>query len=112
MRIPVLSRRMALEAPQPQSDGAGGSRIVWNEIGHLWCEMRPASGRERADNALPVSRVPYRIITRAAPVGAESRPVAGQRLRTGGRIFAITAVAEFDPDGRYLTCSATEEVAT
>ena len=38
------------------------------------------------------------------------RPVPGQRLRDGARIFAIRAVAERDGDGRYLTCFTQEEV--
>ena len=33
-----------------------------------------------------------------------------QRLRHGNRLFQIEAVAERDPEGRYLTCFAYEEI--
>ena len=46
----------------------------------------------------------------AAPVASPSRPKAGQRLVEGTRLFLIQAVTERDPDGRYLTCFAREEV--
>jgi head-tail adaptor len=51
-------------------------------------------------------------VVRGAPVGVPSRPEAGQRFREGSRVYRIEAVAEKDPQGRYLTCFATEEVAT
>jgi head-tail adaptor len=47
-------------------------------------------------------------MVRGAPVGAPSRPVAGQRFREGARIYPILAVAEADPEGRYLVCHAEE----
>ena len=36
------------------------------------------------------------------------RPIAGQRFREGARIYPIIAVAEADPEGRYLVCYAEE----
>lgn len=56
--------------------------------------------------------MPYRIILRAAPEGAPSRPIPGQRFRQGNRLFAIAAVTETDVKGGHLTCFATEETAT
>ena len=49
---------------------------------------------------------------RASPPDAPSRPVAGQRLREGARIFVIHAVADDPGMARYLTCFAQEETAT
>ena len=48
---------------------------------------------------------------RGAPQGAPSRPLPGQRLRDGARLFAIDAVTEVVPGGAYLVCHAHEEVA-
>lgn len=42
-------------------------------------------------------------------VRAVARPKPGQRFREGSRVFAILAVAERDPAGRYLTCFCREE---
>ena len=74
--------------------------------------MKAGTGRERAEEFLTVSSVPYRITVRAAPPGAMSRPRPEQRFREGSRIFRILAVAERGVDGRYLTCHAREEVSS
>ncbi|SFR41606.1 phage head-tail adaptor, putative, SPP1 family [Yoonia tamlensis] len=112
MKMPHLNRALVLEAPTQVSDGAGGYIRQWEPLGVHWAAIKPGSGRETAAFAATVSRVPYRITVRAAPHGAASRPVAGQRFREGNRFFEITAVAEHDADQRYLTCHATEETAS
>lgn len=112
MSLPHLNRSLVLEAPVQVSDGAGGYTRNWQPLGVLWAQVKAGSGREAAAFAVTVSRVPYRIVVRAAPDGAPSRPVAGQRFREGARIFNIQAVAEKDAQGRFLTCHAQEEVAS
>ena len=106
---PRLSRRLMLEDPRRTSDGAGGHVEAWQVLGEHWCEMRALSGRstDRLGTSLSLQR--YRITLRAAPVGHSARPRPDQRCRDGGRIFRIDAVAEGDPDQRYLTCFVTEE---
>lgn len=110
MSAPRLSRRLVLEEGQRLSDGAGGYSTSWVALGTLWAAVEPIGGRERAGESVTVSAVGYRIIVRAARQGAVSRPKPDQRLREGGRIFRITAVAETGGAGHYLTCHATEEV--
>ncbi len=112
MRLPYLNRSLVLEAPLRVGDGAGGYVHDWQSMGVLWAEVKAGSGRETASSATTVSRVPYRITVRAAPFGAASRPVAGQRFRAGARIFNINAVAEQDAHAQYLTCHAEEETAS
>ncbi|MCZ7675990.1 MAG: head-tail adaptor protein [Roseovarius sp.] len=113
MSAPVrLNRRLVLERAVRVPDGAGGFAEAWAEVGTLWADIRARTGRERAGEAVGLSATGYRIVVRAAAHGAPSRPVPGQRLRAGARIFAIAAVAEADAEGRYLTCFATEEVAS
>ncbi|GAB4283452.1 MAG: head-tail adaptor protein [Roseovarius sp.] len=112
MRAPVrLNRRLVLETAQRVPDGAGGFVEGWVALGELWADIRPRTGRLHAGEAGALSTTGYRIVVRAAPHGAPSRPQPGQRLRQGARVFAITAVAEADGQGRYLTCFAEEEVA-
>lgn len=108
---PDLTRRLTLEAPQQAADGAGGFVEAWTVLGTLWAEITPGTGRERAGEGTPLSRVPYRITVRGAPVGASYRPKPGQRFRDGGRIFSVLAVAERDGRGHFLTCFAQEEDA-
>lgn len=110
--MPHLSRSLVLEAPVHVADGAGGYVRDWQPLGVLWAEVKAGSGRETAAFAVTVSRVPYRVVVRAAPVDAPSRPVAGQRFREGARIFNIHAVAEKGTESRFLTCHVEEEVAS
>ena len=110
MNAPHLNRALVLEAVVRTPDGAGGFTEVWTALGTLWAEILPGSGNDVLGEERMLSAVPYRVTVRAAPVAAPSRPVAGQRLREGTRLFLIQAVTERDPGGRFLTCFAREEV--
>lgn len=112
MSVPRLNRPLVLEAPERMADGAGGFSEAWTAMGMLWAAIRAGNGREAEAAGLSVSTVPYRITVRAAPAGAPSRPLAGQRLRDGARLFRILSVSEADAAARYLTCIAREEVVT
>lgn len=110
MSAPNLNRKLTLEAPQQVPDGAGGFQETWMPLGIIWAAVEARTGRETAGNLLTISTVSYRIIVRAAPQGAPSRPMPDQRFVDGSRVFRIQAVADRDPDGRFLTCFASEEV--
>ncbi len=112
MTAPLLNRKLVLEQADRVADGSGGHSEVWLPLGTLWAEIKAGTGSARVAQALTLSRVPLRITVRAAPAGAPSRPVAGQRMREDTRVFAILAVAEADRAGRYLVCHATEEVVS
>lgn len=105
-----LNRPLFLESQLRTADGAGGFSENWVALGTLWADVAPGSGRDVAGVEVTLAAVPLRITVRAAPIGAVSRPVAGQRFREGGRIYPILAVTECDADGLYLTCFAREEV--
>lgn len=105
-----LLRKLVLEAPDKVSDGAGGFIESWTTRGVVWADMKARTGRGRDGGEVSLARMAYRIVVRAAPQGAVSRPVPGMRFREGLRIYLIEAVAERDPQGRYLTCFASEEV--
>ncbi|MBV1903360.1 MAG: head-tail adaptor protein [Marinosulfonomonas sp.] len=106
-----LNRKLVLEAPVRIADGAGGHSETWQVQGTLWAQIKAGTGRESAGQFLTVSSVPYKIIVRAAPDGAPSRPKPEQRFREGNRVFRILAVSEFDAAAHYLTCHAREEVS-
>jgi len=112
MKGVTLNRALDLESAERVPDGAGGFSENWVALGMLWASIRAGTGREAEAAGLSVSTVPYKITVRAAPVGAPSRPVAGQRLRDGERLFRILSVTEADAAARYLTCIAREEVVT
>jgi head-tail adaptor len=106
-----LNRLLTLEARVAEPDGAGGQAVSWRALGAVWAQMTARSAREDFVAGRPLPRVSYRILVRAAPAGAPSRPLPEQRLREGGRVFDILAVAESDPAGRYLEILAEEGVA-
>jgi head-tail adaptor len=110
MNTPHLNRALTLEGVVRTPDGAGGYTEVWTVLGTLWAEVLPGSGSDALGEERMLSAVPYRVTVRGAPMGAPSRPKAGQRLREGTRLFLIQAVTERDTDGRYLTCFSREEV--
>ncbi len=110
MTLPMLNRKLVLEAPERVADGAGGFAETWVARGTHWAEIRPGTGNEIRGVLTALSRVPYRITVRATPAGADSRPRPEQRFRDGTRLFHILAVTERETDGRYLTCHAEEEV--
>ncbi|GAA6179035.1 MULTISPECIES: head-tail adaptor protein [unclassified Shimia] len=107
----TLSRQLVLERAVTAPDGAGGFTHSWEELGTVWAEMRARSGRERDGGDLSLSSAKYKITVRAAPVGTTARPTPDCRFREGARVFAIEAVTEADPQGRYLVCHAVEEDA-
>ncbi|MGH1577210.1 head-tail adaptor protein [Planktotalea sp.] len=111
MSVPNLNRALVLEERSEIADGAGGLRSTWSTLGTLWAEVRSFSGRESGGLGVSRSKLSLKITLRAAPQGSSMRPRPDQRLREGTRIYRITAVAEAQPVGRYLTCFATEEVA-
>ena len=106
-----LTRRLDLEERQTTPDGAGGFSESWVALGTLWAALEPGRGREIDAAAGALARLPWRITLRGARAGRPRRPRPGQRLTDGARRFAVLAVAEADPQGRYLTCFAEEEVA-
>ncbi|OZB20263.1 MAG: phage tail protein [Rhodobacterales bacterium 34-62-10] len=111
MRLPHLRRRLLLQAPERLPDGAGGYAEIWQTIAELWAEVTPLHAREVAAGGTVLSQTGQRIVVRAAPEGATTRPRPDQRLIEGARIFTILAVTERDPAGRFLTCITREELA-
>ncbi|MDX1779806.1 MAG: head-tail adaptor protein [Thalassovita sp.] len=106
MTVPRLTRPLLLEDPARVADGAGGFAESWTVLGQVWAELSLRSGRERGG----FSTARFRIVVRAAPQGSTMRPRPDQRFRDGARLFRIEAVSERDPEGRFLTCYANEEV--
>jgi head-tail adaptor len=111
MTRPQLTRQLVLESPVRVPDGSGGYVTTWTPLGMIWAEVRAGAARESAGAGTAMARVNYTVILRAGRVGASSRPTPDQRFREGSRLFTILAVAERDPDGRYLVCQTVEEIA-
>lgn len=111
MGAELLNRHLTLEAQDRTPDGAGGFTRDWSVVGIVWARIEARTGRDIAGEAVSLSSTAYRIVVRAAPFGAPSRPMPGQRFRDGTRVFRVLSVAERDTTLRYLTCFCEEEVA-
>ena len=113
MNAPRLAVPLVIESPLREADGMGGYRLVWQDTGRIWAEMRSGAGGERLAEVGAQSVVNWRITVRAALAGDPRRPRPEQRLRMGedpqARRFRIEAVAEDDARGRWLVCVAKEE---
>ena len=108
MTAPFLNRKLVLEARDTTPDGAGGFSTTWSTVGTHWGEISFRSGQERDIGQRSVASATLRIVVRAAPDGAPSRPKPNQRFREGSRIFEILAVTENNRNPQYLDCWAKE----
>lgn len=112
MSLPRLTRTMILEDAVRVDDDAGGHVTTWQALGTLYADVKSGTGRQTGGIVATLSKFTCRVIVRAAPEGAPSRPKAGQRLRESNRVFRIDAVAAFDRGAHYLTCFVVEEDVT
>lgn len=108
MRAPRLNRRMCLEERSEVPNGSGGLTRTWVERAWVWAAVEAGSAQQVHEGGTTLGRIKSRIVLRA---GGMDRPLPGQRLREGGRVFSILAVGDADPDARYVTCHVQEEVA-
>lgn len=109
---PRLTRLLTLERPARSPDGAGGFEVTWVAQGELWAQLVAGHARLAAGEEVIAPQLGYRVTVRAAAVGTDLRPEAGWRFRENARLFAILAVTEADPEGRYLLCHCREEMAS
>lgn len=110
MSAPKLTRALVLQSPVATPDGAGGFSTTWTALGTHWAAIDARGGQERLGALGPSGAVRLRITLRAAPFGTDRRPRPGQRFVEGARVYHILSVAEADAQGRYLDCTAEEEL--
>lgn len=98
-----LNRRLVLEAPTEEDDGAGGVVRDFQSAALLWASIEPLSARAALSADAPGAVVSHRIIVRRR-MGITTR----HRLREGERIFDIVSLSE---SGRgFLDIRAQERV--
>ncbi len=108
MKRPMLNRRLILEELVRVSDGMGGFVESWVAKGAIWANVNAVGGAESQVGARDLPVLKLKIIVRAAPFGADSRPRPDQRFREGARHLAILAVGDMGNDGQYLEIWAEE----
>jgi SPP1 family predicted phage head-tail adaptor len=106
MKRPPIGRlrhRLTLEAANRTPDGGGGASETWTPVAEVWAEITPTGGAEAVGADALTGRVSHEIVFRYRP---DVAPV--MRLRSGARIFEITAVVDIDERHRWLRCFCVE----
>lgn len=101
--VGALRRRLTLEAPAATPDGLGGTTQTFQTVAALWAQVEWLSGGEHWRRGRPEQTATHRVTLRWR-AGVD----AGQRLRDGGRLFDIRAVADPDGSRRRLICLVQE----
>ena len=84
-----LDRRLVLEAPVEEPDGAGGVTRSYAEVATLWAAVTSVAAQGAVAGAAAGAIASYRIVIRA---GREV--TTRHRLREGARLYRIVAVTE------------------
>lgn len=101
-----FNRYLKLQAQTRRDDGAGGFVRVWEARGGLWAEVRMRSGDLRHTEFGRTPRLLLRITTPELAEAHPMRPLPGDRLLDGRRVFEVEAVHE--GDRRVLVILAAE----
>ncbi|MCE7027002.1 phage head closure protein [Jiella avicenniae] len=100
----VFNRRVALDQPVVDPDGAGGGETVWQEVRELSVRIEPLSVASRERFGQREANVTHRVLCRANDIVER-----GLSFRLGGRRLIILSVHDPDESRRYLVCRCEEE---
>ncbi len=103
---PRFTRHLVLQVQEQAADGAGGFVRDWVPRGGLWGEVRMRSGALRHTEFGRTPRLQLRITTHDMAEAHPMRPVPGDRLVDGARVFEVEAV--HDGDRQVLVILAAE----
>jgi len=95
-----LRRRLVLEAPAENDDGAGGVTRVYTVVTNIWTQVLPVSAHADVSADRLGAALRYRIVIRA---GVEI--TTRHRFRNGDRIFRVISTQE-SPDRRFIEIDA------
>ena len=96
-----LNRRLTLEAPTEDDDGAGGVTRSYTAVATLWASVEPVSARGEVVASALGTTVTHRIQIRTS-----ADITLRHRFRDGARIFRIVTMR--DRDRRFLDIDAEE----
>jgi SPP1 family predicted phage head-tail adaptor len=97
-----LNRRLLLEAPVENDDGAGGVTRLYDVVTTLWAQVVPLSAAVDVLADSVASAVRYRIVVRAGP-----DITARHRFQDGARVYQVLSVRP-SADRRFLAIEAEE----
>lgn len=102
-----LRHEICLEQQVRTPTGGGGATLGWRNLGLLWADIRPLSGRETVIADRIVSRVDHEIWIRH-----RAGTTAAMRFRQDVRLFDILAVLPSGSRGQWMRCLCREKSRT
>lgn len=102
----ALDQRIIIQQETRTADTYGGAAIAWTALATVWAEVRPLSGRERADLAAVEAPASYRFTIRRRADLTEA-----MRLSWNGGIYNIRFIADRGGRSLYMAIEAERGVA-
>lgn len=110
MRISKLQQRITIQRRSSTLDAYGQEINSWSDIGTVWAEVKPLSGREKMrTNAMVVeSQISHQVTVRYSTLFLPSTTADAWRILFGARIFNITASWNVDEADKTIIFDCTE----
>ena len=110
MRISKLQQRIIIQRRSSTLDAYGQEINSWTNIGTVWAEVKPLSGREKLrTNAMVVeSQLTHQVTVRYSALFLPSVDADAWRIMFGTRIFNITASWNVDEADKTIIFDCTE----
>jgi SPP1 family predicted phage head-tail adaptor len=110
MRISKLQQRITIQRRSSTLDAYGQEINSWSDIGTVWAEVKPLSGREKMrTNAMVVeSQISHQVTVRYSTLFLPSTTADAWRILFGTRIFNITASWNVDEADKTIIFDCTE----
>jgi SPP1 family predicted phage head-tail adaptor len=110
MRISKLQQRITVQRRSTTLDAYGQEINSWINIGTVWAEVKPLSGREKMrSNAMVVeAELTHQVTVRYSELFTPSTTADAWRILFGTRIFNITASMNVDEADKTIIFDCTE----
>jgi SPP1 family predicted phage head-tail adaptor len=110
MRISKLQQRITVQRRSATLDAYGQEINSWINIGTVWAEVKPLSGREKLRNSSMVveSQLTHQVTVRYSELFVPPTIADAWRILFGTRIFNITASMNVDEGDKTIIFDCTE----
>jgi SPP1 family predicted phage head-tail adaptor len=102
-----LRHEICLEQQVRTPTSGGGANLSWGNLGPMWADIRPLSGRETVIAGQIVSQVSHEIWIRH-----RAGTTATMRFRQHARVYDILAVILAGSRGQWMRCLCREKTAS
>lgn len=110
MRISRLQQRITVQRRSSTLDAYGQEINSWTNIGTVWAEVKPLSGKEkiRANAMVVESQLTHQVTVRYSSIFLPSVEADAWRILFGTRIFNITSSMNVDEQDKLIIFDCTE----